>query len=182
MFLGGSDLGIAKNSPNQAQALAWIKLYTGTANQLNQATNEGFIPNASNLVGQVSVSSQHLDLLQGRGREPVHATGARLGDGRGRQRHAGPVRPGSRRQAERRPDRQGSTTKSSTPCSTPNRQLRRNGCADSARFGARQDGAHRLVGARPTVGAPSSRAGAALCGASSCPSFSSSRRSASSAS
>jgi N,N'-diacetylchitobiose transport system substrate-binding protein len=57
VFLGGSDLGIAKNSPNQAEALAWVKLYAGSANQLLQASNEGFIPNASNLVGQVSVSS-----------------------------------------------------------------------------------------------------------------------------
>jgi ABC-type glycerol-3-phosphate transport system substrate-binding protein len=57
VFLGGSDLGIAKNSPNQAEALAWVKLYAGSANQLLQASNEGFIPNASNLVGQVNVSS-----------------------------------------------------------------------------------------------------------------------------
>lgn len=57
VFLGGSDLGIAKNSPNQAEALAWVKLYSGSANQLLQASNEGFIPNASNLVGQVNVSS-----------------------------------------------------------------------------------------------------------------------------
>jgi len=56
VFLGGSDLGIAKNSPNQAEALAWVKLYSGSANQLLQASNEGFIPNASNLVGQVNVS------------------------------------------------------------------------------------------------------------------------------
>ena len=57
VFLGGSDLGIAKNSPNQAEALAWVKLYSGSTNQLLQASNEGFIPNASNLVGQVNVSS-----------------------------------------------------------------------------------------------------------------------------
>jgi len=57
VFLGGSDLGVAKNSPNQAEALAWVKLYTGSTNQLLQASNEGFIPNASNLVGQVNVSS-----------------------------------------------------------------------------------------------------------------------------
>ena len=57
VFLGGSDLGVAKNSPNQAEALAWVKLYSGSANQLLQASNEGFIPNASNLVGQVNVSS-----------------------------------------------------------------------------------------------------------------------------
>ncbi|HTV10909.1 MAG TPA: extracellular solute-binding protein [Acidimicrobiales bacterium] len=55
VFLGGSDLGIAKNSPNQAQALAWVKLYTGTTNQLLQAKVIGFIPNASNLVSQVNV-------------------------------------------------------------------------------------------------------------------------------
>ena len=52
VFLGGSDLGIAKNSPNQAQALAWVKLFTGTINQLNQGREEGFIPNATNLVSQ----------------------------------------------------------------------------------------------------------------------------------
>ncbi|HTW10952.1 MAG TPA: extracellular solute-binding protein [Acidimicrobiales bacterium] len=56
VFLGGSDLGIAKNSPNQAEALAWVKLYAGTANQLLQASKIGFIPNASNLVSQVKVS------------------------------------------------------------------------------------------------------------------------------
>jgi len=56
VFLGGSDLGIAKNSPNQAQALAWVKLYTGTTNQLLQASNIGFIPNASNLVSQVKLT------------------------------------------------------------------------------------------------------------------------------
>lgn len=56
VFLGGSDLGIAKGSPNQAQAMAWVKLYTGTANQLLQGSNEGFIPNASNLVSKVKVS------------------------------------------------------------------------------------------------------------------------------
>ena len=56
VFLGGSDLGIAKNSPNQAAALAWIKLFTGTINQLNQAREEGFIPNASNLVPKVNLS------------------------------------------------------------------------------------------------------------------------------
>jgi N,N'-diacetylchitobiose transport system substrate-binding protein len=56
VFLGGSDLAIAKNSPNQAAALAWVKLFTGTVNQLNQAREEGFIPNASNLVSKVSLS------------------------------------------------------------------------------------------------------------------------------
>jgi N,N'-diacetylchitobiose transport system substrate-binding protein len=57
VFLGGSDLGIAKHSPNQAEALAWLKLYAGTANQLAQAKVIGFIPNASNLASQVHVSS-----------------------------------------------------------------------------------------------------------------------------
>lgn len=56
VFLGGSDLGIAKNSPNQAQALAWVKLYTGTSTQLMQANSEGFIPNAGNLVSQVKLA------------------------------------------------------------------------------------------------------------------------------
>jgi N,N'-diacetylchitobiose transport system substrate-binding protein len=56
VFLGGSDLGIAKNSPNQAQALAWVKLFTGTINQLNQGREEGFIPNATNLIPRVSLS------------------------------------------------------------------------------------------------------------------------------
>ena len=57
VFLGGSDLGVAKNSPNQAEALAWLKLYTGTANQLLQGSSEGFIPNASNLTSQVKVAA-----------------------------------------------------------------------------------------------------------------------------
>ncbi len=57
VFLGGSDLAIAKNSPNQAQALQWLKLYTGTINQLNQGREEGFIPNATNLIPKVSLSA-----------------------------------------------------------------------------------------------------------------------------
>ncbi len=57
VFLGGSDLGIAKNSPNQAQALAWVKLYAGTANQLLQAKDIGFIPNATNVIGQVNLTA-----------------------------------------------------------------------------------------------------------------------------
>jgi N,N'-diacetylchitobiose transport system substrate-binding protein len=57
VFLGGSDLAIAKNSPNQAAALAWTKLFTGTINQLNQGREEGFIPNATNLIPKVSLSS-----------------------------------------------------------------------------------------------------------------------------
>ena len=56
VFLGGSDLAIAKNSPNQAAALAWTKLFTGTINQLNQGREEGFIPNATNLIPKVSLS------------------------------------------------------------------------------------------------------------------------------
>ncbi|MGH9107280.1 MAG: extracellular solute-binding protein [Acidimicrobiales bacterium] len=54
VFLGGSDLGIAKHSPNQAQALGWVKLFTGTSNQLLQAKDEGFIPNATNVVAQAA--------------------------------------------------------------------------------------------------------------------------------
>ncbi len=57
VFMGGSDLAIAKNSPNQAQALDWVKIFTGSQNQLLQASNEGFIPNATNLVSQVKVSA-----------------------------------------------------------------------------------------------------------------------------
>ena len=135
MFLGGSDLGIAKNSPNQAQALAWVKLYTGTINQLNQAREEGFIPNASNLVGQGQPLAQFQDLLQGRGREPIHATGPRLGDGRGGQRHAGPVRPGGRRPCRASPPSPSSTTRSSTACSTL--EITRHGRTDSAQTGRR---------------------------------------------
>lgn len=57
VFLGGSDLGIAANSPNQAAALAWVKIMTGTMGQTLQTKDEGFIPNASNLVGVAKVSS-----------------------------------------------------------------------------------------------------------------------------
>jgi N,N'-diacetylchitobiose transport system substrate-binding protein len=51
VFLGGSDLGIAANSPNKTQALAWTELMTGTMGQTLQTQQEGFIPNASNLSG-----------------------------------------------------------------------------------------------------------------------------------
>jgi N,N'-diacetylchitobiose transport system substrate-binding protein len=57
VFLGGSDLAISKASPNQAQALAWTKLFTGTINQLNQGREEGFIPNATNLIPKISLSA-----------------------------------------------------------------------------------------------------------------------------
>jgi len=56
VFLGGSDLGIAKNSPNQAQALAWVKLYAGSTNQLASAAAQGWIPNATNLIPQVKLT------------------------------------------------------------------------------------------------------------------------------
>jgi N,N'-diacetylchitobiose transport system substrate-binding protein len=57
VFLGGSDLGIAANSPNKTQALAWTELATGTMGQTAQTQDEGFIPNASNLVGVAKLSS-----------------------------------------------------------------------------------------------------------------------------
>jgi N,N'-diacetylchitobiose transport system substrate-binding protein len=57
VFLGGSDLGIAANSPNKAEALSWVKIMTGTMGQGLQTKDEGFIPNASNLVGTAKVNA-----------------------------------------------------------------------------------------------------------------------------
>ncbi len=69
VFMGGSDLAIAKNSPNQAQALALGQDLHRHQNQLLQGQDEGFIPNATNLVPR-SRSRQRRQLLQGGGREP----------------------------------------------------------------------------------------------------------------
>jgi N,N'-diacetylchitobiose transport system substrate-binding protein len=56
VFLGGSDMGIAANSPNKAEAIAWLKIMTGTQGQTLQTKDEGFIPNASNLVGAAKLN------------------------------------------------------------------------------------------------------------------------------
>ena len=37
--------------------MTWTKLFTGTINQLNQGREEGFIPNATNLIPKVSLSA-----------------------------------------------------------------------------------------------------------------------------
>ena len=115
VFMGGSDLAIAKNSPNQAQALDWVKIFTGTQNQLLQASNEGFIPNATNLVSQVKVSANVANYFKAAA-VSVHAARAGLGHGRGRQRHAGPVRGRSPRASRTSRPSPRSTTRSSTAC------------------------------------------------------------------
>lgn len=56
VFLGGSDMGVAANSPNKAEAIAWLKIMTGTMGQTLQTKDEGFIPNASNLVGAAKLN------------------------------------------------------------------------------------------------------------------------------
>ncbi len=50
VFIGGSDIGIAANSPNQAQALQWVQLMTGATNQLTMAKVDGLMPNATSLL------------------------------------------------------------------------------------------------------------------------------------
>jgi N,N'-diacetylchitobiose transport system substrate-binding protein len=50
VFIGGSDIGIAENSPNKAQALQWVELMTGATNQLNMARDDGLMPNATSLL------------------------------------------------------------------------------------------------------------------------------------
>jgi N,N'-diacetylchitobiose transport system substrate-binding protein len=51
VFIGGSDIGIAANSPNKAQALAWVKLMTNAKYQLAMAKVDGLMPNATSLLG-----------------------------------------------------------------------------------------------------------------------------------
>ena len=51
VFIGGSDIAIAANSPNKAQALAWVKLMTGAKFQLSMARVDGLMPNATALLG-----------------------------------------------------------------------------------------------------------------------------------
>ena len=50
VFIGGSDIGIAANSPNKAQALAWVKLMTSPKYQLAMAKVDGLMPNAKSLL------------------------------------------------------------------------------------------------------------------------------------
>lgn len=50
VFIGGSDIGIAQNSPNRKQALEWVKLMTGATDQLNMAKEDGLMPNATSLL------------------------------------------------------------------------------------------------------------------------------------
>ena len=51
VFIGGSDIAIGANSPNKAQALAWVKLMTGSKFQLSMARGDGLMPNATALLG-----------------------------------------------------------------------------------------------------------------------------------
>jgi N,N'-diacetylchitobiose transport system substrate-binding protein len=50
VFIGGSDIGIAANSPNQQQALEWVKLMTGKVNQISMVKFDGLMPNATSLL------------------------------------------------------------------------------------------------------------------------------------
>jgi N,N'-diacetylchitobiose transport system substrate-binding protein len=50
VFIGGSDIGIANNSPNKAEALAWVSLMTNAQNQLNMVKTDGLMPNATSLL------------------------------------------------------------------------------------------------------------------------------------
>lgn len=50
VFLGGSDIAVAKNSKHQDWAVAWIKAMTNTAGQTALQANDGLMPNATNLL------------------------------------------------------------------------------------------------------------------------------------
>jgi N,N'-diacetylchitobiose transport system substrate-binding protein len=50
VFIGGSDIAIAANSPNQQQALQWVQLMTGKVNQISMARFDGLMPNAKSLL------------------------------------------------------------------------------------------------------------------------------------
>jgi N,N'-diacetylchitobiose transport system substrate-binding protein len=51
VFIGGSDIAIANNSPNKDQALQWVELMTGRTNQLTMTKVDGLMPNAKSLLG-----------------------------------------------------------------------------------------------------------------------------------
>jgi N,N'-diacetylchitobiose transport system substrate-binding protein len=50
VFLGGSDLGVAAKSKNQALANEWIELLTGTKHMTDMATVGGVIPNTTSML------------------------------------------------------------------------------------------------------------------------------------
>ena len=50
VFLGGSDLGVAAKSKNQALANEWIELLTGTKHMSDMATVGGVIPNTTTML------------------------------------------------------------------------------------------------------------------------------------
>jgi N,N'-diacetylchitobiose transport system substrate-binding protein len=50
VFLGGSDLGVASKSKNQALANEWIELLTGNKHMSDMATVGGVIPNTTSLL------------------------------------------------------------------------------------------------------------------------------------
>jgi N,N'-diacetylchitobiose transport system substrate-binding protein len=54
VFLGGSDLGIAAHSKNQALADEWVGLLAGTKYQTQMATVGGVIPNTTSLLSVIS--------------------------------------------------------------------------------------------------------------------------------
>jgi N,N'-diacetylchitobiose transport system substrate-binding protein len=49
-FLGGSDLAVPAQSPNRAEAIAWIADFTNTASE-KSLEKKGNIPNSTNLLG-----------------------------------------------------------------------------------------------------------------------------------
>jgi len=51
VFIGGSDIAIANNSPNKTEALAWVKLMTSAQYQTDMVKQDGLMPNATSLLG-----------------------------------------------------------------------------------------------------------------------------------
>jgi N,N'-diacetylchitobiose transport system substrate-binding protein len=56
-FLGGSDLAVPAPSPNKAQAIEWLKIYTGTASE-KALEAIGNIPNSTTLFTANSINEQ----------------------------------------------------------------------------------------------------------------------------
>ena len=54
VFLGGSDLGVAAKSKNQALADEWVRLLAGTKYQTQMATVGGVIPNTTSLLSVIN--------------------------------------------------------------------------------------------------------------------------------
>ncbi|MDA8298296.1 MAG: extracellular solute-binding protein [Actinomycetota bacterium] len=67
VFLGGSDIAVAKNSPNQKLAEDWVKLMTNNTFQALMYRKDNLIPNNTSLIGLAHNSALMKPYLQAAG-------------------------------------------------------------------------------------------------------------------